>query len=153
RAGTRRPPPYRRGRHRRDGRAGFSLRIGRSHPQHLFRVAADKRGARFLVKAVDRGDVADRIVVRHVEGIVSAHDDVVDSEGTDQRYQLYRGEDDGVDIDLLQIASWRFWQIGVTVRARAPGVVDASGVGAKIAAAMHGEDLQIGMTLKHAVKD
>ena len=44
-------------------------------------------------------------------------------------------------------------QVAVAVRTRAPGVIDAAGIAAEIAAAMHGEDLELGMALEHAVED
>ena len=37
------------------------------------------------IEALDRGDVADRIEVGHVERIVRAHDDVVGAEGAPAR--------------------------------------------------------------------
>ena len=39
------------------------------------------------------------------------------------------------------------------IRARAPGMVDAARVAGQIAAAVHGQDLQVGMPLQHAVED
>ena len=44
--------------------------------------------------------MADRIVVRHVERIVGAHDDVVGAEHLDQILELVRREHDRVEIDL-----------------------------------------------------
>ena len=57
-----------------------------------------------------------------------------------------------IDI-LLQVMRRRLRQRAVRIRARAPGVIDAAGIGAEIAAAVHGEDLQVGMALEHAVED
>ena len=46
-------------------------------PQQPLRVAARDRGDGRCVKALHPRDMPDRIVVRHVEGIVGAHDDAV----------------------------------------------------------------------------
>ena len=41
----------------------------------------------------------------------------------------------------------------MAVGARAPGVVDAARVAREIAAAVHGQDLEVGVALQHAVED
>src|SRR5712691_24171 len=52
---------------------------GGSNPQKLARVAAGDGGDGRGVEAVRGRDVADWIVVGHVEGIIRSHDDVVDA--------------------------------------------------------------------------
>ena len=84
---------------------------------------------------------------------VKVPDELAKQVRADQRVELVGREHDGVEIDLLEIAGRRLRQVGVAVRARAPGVIDAAGIGAEIAAAMHGEDLQLRMPLQHAVED
>ena len=51
-----------------------------SNPQQPARIAAGDGGDGRGIEAFDRGDMADRIEVGHVERIVGAHDDVVGAE-------------------------------------------------------------------------
>ena len=65
-----------------------------------------------------------------------------------------RREDDRIEIDVsVQVRRRRIRQAAVRVRPRTPGMVDASRIGAEIAAAVCGENTEPGMTFEHAVKD
>src|SRR6202171_2573378 len=64
-----------------------------------------------------------------------------------------RGEYDRVEINLLQIGGRRLRQVRARIGARAPGVVDAAGIGRKITAAMDRENLQIRVALPHALEN
>ena len=59
-------------------------------PKHPLGVAAGERGDGRGIEAVDGGDVAERIVLGHVVGIVGAHDDVVGAEHAHQLGELVR---------------------------------------------------------------
>ena len=76
--------------------------------------------------------MADRIVVGHVEGIVRSHDDVIGAVEAHQLGELMGREHDRVEIDFLEIAGRRLRQLAMRIRARAPGVIDAAGVGGQI---------------------
>ena len=109
-----------------------------------------------MVLGVERlrfGHMADRIVVRHVERIVGAHEDVVGAEHLHEIFELVRREHHRVEIDLLQVFGRRLGQLVGDVGARAPSVIDAARIAAEIAAAVHGEDLQVRVALQHAVED
>ena len=67
-----------------------------------------------------------RIIIGHVKGIVAAHDHLVSTIEFYQIFQLVIGKDDAVDPNLLEIVGRRFWQIGMAVLARAPGMVDSA---------------------------
>ncbi len=64
-----------------------------------------------------------------------------------------RREHHRVEVDFLEVVRGRLRQPGLTVRACAPGVIDAARIGAEIAAAVHGKNLQVRMALEHAVED
>src|SRR5262249_23558351 len=121
--------------------------------QQLAGIAAGDGGDGRSVEAVRGRDVADRIVVGHVEGIVRSHDDMVGAVETHQLGELVGREYDGVEIDFLEIAGRRVRQVAVRIRARAPGVIDAAAVSGEIAAAVRGKNLQLGMPFEHAVED
>jgi len=98
--------------------------------------------------------VADRIEFQHVERIIGAHDDAVGAEGLHQRLKLMRRKNDRVEIDVPpQIGRRRFRQIAVRIRPCAPGMIDAAGIGAEEAAAMHGQNAKLRMTFEDAVED
>src|SRR5262249_31908747 len=118
---------------------------GGSNSQQLAGVAAGDGGDGRGVEVIRRGDVADRIVVGHVEGIVRSHDDVVGAVEAHQLGELMGREYDRVEINFLEIAGRRVRQVAVRIRARAPGVIDAAGVSGEIAAAVHGQNLQVGV--------
>ena len=64
-----------------------------------------------------------------------------------------RREDDAVEIDFLQVLGRRLRKARPRVLARAPGMVDAAGIGRQEAAAVDGEDLQVRQALENAVED
>ena len=88
--------------------------------------------------------MSDRVVFAHVIGIVGPEQDLLHPEQFDQGLQLIRRENDGIEIDLLQVETRRLRQRPVRVAARAPGMIDPPGIGRQIAAAMRGDDLQVG---------
>ena len=77
----------------------------------------------------------DRIEVRHIERIIRAQHHMIDAEGLHQRLELDRGEHHRVEKHLLQVFAWRLRQAAARIRSRPPGVVDAAGIAAEIAAA------------------
>src|SRR5712691_4326892 len=54
--------------------------FGESQPQQSPRIAAGDGADGRLIEPLDRGDVPDRVVLRHVEGIVGTHDDAIGAE-------------------------------------------------------------------------
>ena len=64
------------------------------------------------------------VIVGHVEGIITAHNDFV---GAVLRYKIFKlvtGKDDAVDPDLLKIRRWLFGQRRFAIFARSPCVID-----------------------------
>jgi hypothetical protein len=54
----------------------------------LLQIAAGELGARGVVEALDRGDMADGVVFQHVERVIGAHDDVISAEARNKRLEL-----------------------------------------------------------------
>src|SRR5581483_6607413 len=98
-------------------------------------------------------DVADGIVLAHVEGEVGAQQDAVGAVEIDQGPELVRGKHDRVEVEPLQIGGGRLGQGAVRIRPCTPGVIDAPGVAGKVASAVDGQDLQTRVALEHAVED
>lgn len=84
--------------------------------------------------------MAERIVLRHVIGIIGAKQNVIGAECGYQRGELVRRENDGIDINALEISGRRLRQRAMAIGARTPGVVDAPGISAQISAAMGGRE-------------
>src|SRR5580692_6382873 len=105
-------------------------------PEQLFGVAAGEGCDGRCVKAFDARNVADGIKIRHVIGIIGAHDDVVGAEHTDQFGKLVRREHHRVDIDAFEIRGRRLRQRAMGIRTCAPGMIDTARIPAEIAAAM-----------------
>ena len=97
--------------------------------------------------------MADRIEFGQVEGVVGSHDDAFRAVEAHQLGELVRREHHRVEIDLPEVAGRRPRQIAVRIGARAPGVIDAAGIGRQVTAAVHRENLQLGMPFEHAVED
>ena len=98
--------------------------------------------------------MADRIVLQHVKRIVRAQHDAVGAIGLHQRFKLMRRKDDRVEIDVPpQIGRRRLRQVAVRIRSRAPGMIDAAGIGAEKTAAVHGQNAKLGMPFEDAVED
>ena len=76
--------------------------------------------------------MADRIILRHVIGVIGSKQNMVRAEHCHQCRELVRREHDRIDIDSLEISRRRPGQCAVTIGARTPGMVDAAGIGAKI---------------------
>src|SRR5436190_22666416 len=78
---------------------------------------------------------------------------MIGAKDADELRQLVWREDHAIEIDFLEIAGWRMWQVGMGVRAGAPGMIDAAAVAGQITAAVYREYLQVGMPLQHAVEN
>src|SRR5215472_1734908 len=131
-----------------DARVDFALET-----EELLRIAPGERRHGRGVETLDRRDMADRIVFRHVIGVVGSEKDAIWSEHLDQRRQLVRREHDRIDIDALEISRRRLRQCAVTVRPRTPSVIDASGISAKIPATVYRKYFEPRVALEHAVED
>src|SRR5262249_35928547 len=97
--------------------------------------------------------MADRIIFGHDIGEVSSEEDMVRNKRARQRRELVGREHHRVYVDALEIRGWRLRQGAMAVGACTPGMIDATGIGAEISAAMHREDFEPRMPLENAIKD
>src|SRR5215469_5211016 len=120
--------------------------------EKLLSIASGQRRDGRSVETLNGRNVAKRVILRHVIGVVGAEQDMVRAEHSHQRGELVRCEHHRIDIDSSEVIRGRLRQSTVTIGTRAPGMVDATGISAKISAAMHRQDLEPGMTLEHAIE-
>ena len=85
-------------------RAGPQALIVQAENQSGVSAANGREGLLIQVKA---GDMSDRVILAHVEGIVGAHEDPIGAEDFDEVGELVFGEHDRVEIDLPQICCRR----------------------------------------------
>src|SRR5262245_33885205 len=121
-------------------RAFAHTTVPRSDSPQLARIAAGECRDGGRVEDLDRSDVAGRLGFGHVERVVAAHDYAVGAEQPHQLSELVRRERLRVEINLLEVAGGRLRQRAVRVRARPPGMVDATRIGRQEAATMYGQD-------------
>src|SRR5947209_4066340 len=149
---------YRLGKSRaRSWRQLFRLKIGLSGGLELqterqggIAAANGRQGSVIQLQACN---VADGIVLAHIEGVVGAHDDPVGTEDVDEVGKLVFGEHDRIKIDLPEICRRRQREIAVSVRARPPGVIDPAGIGGEITTAVNCEQFQVRKSRQRAVED
>ena len=98
-------------------------------------------------------DMFDGIVIGHVKWIVAAHDDFVRAVLSHQILKLVIAEHDAVYPDFAQIAGGWLWKVGLAILARTPCVINSSGVGRQIAAAVNRQNLQIWHVAQQSVED
>src|SRR5690348_1672940 len=122
-------------------------------PEKLLRIASGQRRDGRRIETLNGSDKADRVILRHVIGVIGSKQDMVETEHFHQCGELMRREHDRIDIDSLEISRGRPRQCAVTIGTRTPGMVDATEIGAKISAAMHRQDFESRMTLKDAIED
>src|SRR6516165_2092987 len=120
--------------------------------EQLLSIASDQRRDGRSVETLNGRNVAKRVILRQVIGIVRAEQDIIPAEHSHQRGELVRCEHHRIDIDSSEVIRGRLRQSTVTIGTRAPSMVDAPGISAKISAAMHRQDLEPGMTLEHAIE-
>src|SRR5690349_24908694 len=102
---------------------------------------------------LNRRDMTDRIVFRHVVGVVGSEQDVVETEYLHQRRQLTGRKHHSVDIDALEVSRRRLRQCAMAIRARAPGMVDAARISTEISGAMHCKNFKPRMAFENAIED
>src|SRR5437762_13632262 len=97
--------------------------------------------------------MAQWIVLRHVKGIIGAKQNVIGAECGYQRSELVRRENDGIDVNALEISRRRLRQRTMAIGARTPGVIDTPGISAQISAAMDGrsEERRVGKERRDVV--
>lgn len=103
---------------RRGNRDGFTLSATDRDPASGWRFPCKLRQGAFI-HTLDAGDVADRVELRHIEGIVGPHQDPVRPKHLEQVGELMIGEHDRIEIDLTKVRRRRQRQITVKSR-RAP---------------------------------
>jgi hypothetical protein len=123
-------------------------------PKQFARVRTGNRRYGVLVERLDRSQMTKGGVgFGHVERIVGAHHNMIGAENLNQRIELLRREHDAVDKNVLEIVRRRMRQISTAIGPSAPGVIDAVGICTEVSAAVHGKQLQIGVTFEHTVED
>ena len=89
------------------------------YAEQTARVAAADGGDGGAIELLDRGDMTDRVELRHVEGVIRPHDDVICAEHGNEVRELVRRKHNRIEIDFLQIARGRLGQIAMGIQ-RAP---------------------------------
>src|SRR5215831_4573436 len=125
----------------------------KSQPKHLLGIASGQGSHGWRIESLNRCDMAKRIVLRHIVGVIGSEQNVVRAELVHQSGELVRRKHDGIHVNAFEIGRRRLWQRVMAVGARTPSMIDAPGIGAEISAAVDREDLQARKTLEHAVKD
>src|SRR6516164_8403779 len=92
--------------------------------EKLLGIASGQRRDGRGIETLNGRDIAERIILRHVIGVVGAEQDMVRAEQPHQCGELVRREHDRIDIDSVEICRRRLRQCAVTIGTRAPGMID-----------------------------
>src|SRR5690348_16806672 len=134
----------------------FSLLLcggGNADLEQLGGVAPHDRCLVVVAEPLGAGDEADRIRLGHVERIITAEQDVIAAPDLGEIFELMVGEDDAVEIELLQIARRVALDRAAGIAARAVTVVAASRISRQEPAAMGDANLEPRMGVEHAAED
>ena len=129
------------------------LAFRRIELQEFRGVSADDGRFVVLRQRVRTIDEPDRIVHSHVEWIVRSQNDVIAAVEGDEILELMLRKDDGVEIELAQIARGRVRNAATTVFPRAVCMIDSTGIRRQITASVGDADLELRVAVQHAVED